>query len=324
MVRDGPCLTRRTTLLVLASLAAAPLEATLLERKARALRIGKGPLVTPASHPVLGSNINGPSLIRVPDWVDRPLGRYYLYFAAHEGRSIRLAYADQLEGPWTIHAPGVLKIDETPFPADLPGAHIASPDVQIDHALKRITMYYHGLEARPNLQVTRAALSSDGLAFTARPAVLGLSYMRVFAFNGMVHALAKSGQFYRSSDPLGGFRMGPRLFSDRMRHAAVVVRGDTLKVAWTRIGDAPERILLSTIDASGPWESWREVDRTELLRPELPWEGARLPATPSQRGLIRQPANQLRDPAFFEEQGRLYMAYAIAGESGLALAEITL
>jgi hypothetical protein len=26
-----------------------------------------------------GTNINGPSLIRVPEWVEEPLGRYYLY-----------------------------------------------------------------------------------------------------------------------------------------------------------------------------------------------------------------------------------------------------
>ena len=27
------------------------------------------------------SNINGPSLVRVPEWVENPLGKYYLYFA---------------------------------------------------------------------------------------------------------------------------------------------------------------------------------------------------------------------------------------------------
>ena len=32
-----------------------------------------------------GSNINGPSLIRVPEWIERPLGKYYLYFADHKG-----------------------------------------------------------------------------------------------------------------------------------------------------------------------------------------------------------------------------------------------
>ena len=29
------------------------------------------------------ANINGPSVLRVPDWVENPLGQYYLYFAQH-------------------------------------------------------------------------------------------------------------------------------------------------------------------------------------------------------------------------------------------------
>ena len=43
------------------------------------------------------SNINGPSLVRVPEWVENPLGKYYLYFAHHRGAYIRLAYADALK-----------------------------------------------------------------------------------------------------------------------------------------------------------------------------------------------------------------------------------
>jgi hypothetical protein len=34
--------------------------------------------------------------------------------------------------------------------------------------------------------------------------------------------------------------------------------------------------------------------------------------------------NQLRDPAIFEEDGRTYLLYAVAGESGIAIAEIWL
>ena len=41
----------------------------------RAVRFPQNPIVTPASSPTLGENINGPSLIRVPPWVERPLGR---------------------------------------------------------------------------------------------------------------------------------------------------------------------------------------------------------------------------------------------------------
>ena len=33
--------------------------------------------------------------------------------------------------------------------------------------------------------------------------------------------------------------------------------------------------------------------------------------------------NQLRDPAIFEEDGRIYLLYSVAGESGIAIAELT-
>jgi hypothetical protein len=51
-----------------------------------------------------GENINGPSLIRAPRWLKKPLGRYYLYFAHHQGTYIRLAYANNRLGPWISSA----------------------------------------------------------------------------------------------------------------------------------------------------------------------------------------------------------------------------
>ena len=33
-----------------------------------------GPIVMPDTHPAAGTNINGPSLLRVPDWVEGALG----------------------------------------------------------------------------------------------------------------------------------------------------------------------------------------------------------------------------------------------------------
>jgi len=67
----------------------------------RAVRLPTNPLVTQQHDDSLGNNnINGPSLIRVPSWLPNPLGSLYLYFANHQGKSIRLAYADDIEGPW--------------------------------------------------------------------------------------------------------------------------------------------------------------------------------------------------------------------------------
>lgn len=66
---------------------------------------------------------------------------------------------------------------------------------------------------------------------------------------------------------------------------ALLKRGDTLFVFWTRVGDRPERILLSAVDLSMPWGDWKERYLGEVLRPERPWEGADLPLKPSVRNV---------------------------------------
>ena len=60
----------------------------------------------------------------------------------------------------------------------------------------------------------------------------------------------------------------------------------------------------------------------EVLAPELPYEGGDLPRLPSVRGLVDQPVCQLRDPAIFEEADRAYLLYSVAGEHGIAIAEL--
>jgi hypothetical protein len=42
----------------------------------------------------------------------------------------------------------------------------------------------------------------------------------------------------------------------------------------------------------------------------------------SQYGGSMQRVNQLRDPAIFEEAGKIYLLYAIAGEQGIAIGEL--
>ena len=74
----------------------------------RIQRSKHNPIVRPDMDDRLQANINGPSLMQVPEWIENPLGRYYLYFAHHQGTFIRLAYADDLLGPYTVYSPGVL------------------------------------------------------------------------------------------------------------------------------------------------------------------------------------------------------------------------
>ena len=317
----------------------------------RAVRLLDRPIITPDLHPSIGRNIQGPSAIRVPDWIAPRLGDYYLYFADHKGRYIRLAYADRLAGPWTIHPPGSLQLEKSCFLTEPPKAsseqltfhearfraagielshdvlseittpHIASPDVHVDPSGRRIIMYYHGLDD-VGTQVTRAAVSRDGIDFEAQPEVLGRSYMRIFKHDGMTYALAMPGLFYRSTDGVHDFEPGPTLFNPDMRHSAVMKQNGELLVFWTQVGDTPERILLSRIDLASDWRGWKEGLAEEILRPERSWEGADAPLVPSIRSTAYGIANQLRDPAILEEDGRVYLFYAVAGESGIAIAEL--
>jgi hypothetical protein len=288
----------------------------------RARRLDGNPILHRDTTPGVGRNINGPSLITAPPWLEQPLGRYYLYFAHHRGTFIRLATADRLDGPWSVYQPGTLRLAQSRFPTEGRRPHIASPDVHVDTATRTVRMYYHGLDTVTRVQHTRVATSADGIHFEARPELLGRPYFRVFAHDGWWYALARAGILYRSADGMGGFERGPRLLDRDARHTALLVRGDELLVFWSRVGDTPERILCSRVPLGGDWRTWRAGPATDVLAPERPWEGAGQPLEASERGWVDEPVRQLRDPAVFCEDDRTYLLYCVAGESGLAIAEL--
>lgn len=137
----------------------------------RVQRLLDRPIISADLHPSIGLNIQGPSMIRAPDWIDSRLGNYYLYFADQKGSYIRLAYADDPLGPWRIHPPGSLQLEQSCFLTKPPTVtpeqlaqfetrlkqagvvishdllseittpHIASPDVHVDAPERRIVMY---------------------------------------------------------------------------------------------------------------------------------------------------------------------------------------
>ena len=82
-------------------------------------------------------------------------------------------------------------------------------------------------------------------------------------------------------------------------------------------------LTTNTINTDTDWQNWR-LDRTrEFHQARQAWEGADLPADASNYGGIMHRVNQLRDPAIFEEDERIYLLYAIAGEQGIAIGELT-
>lgn len=338
----------------------APLDAALpappAPAPASAVRLAANPLLTVASSPSLGGNVNGPTVIRVPDWVQRPLGRYYMYFANHMGDFIRLAYADTPTGPWTVHEPGVLHVRDTAFSRPQPDpkealadfyTHVASPEILVDHARRRIVLWVHGwwtdgerwpadlaaahawAREKRYGQFTQAAESLDGLRFEVRPAITRTSYLRVFEHAGWLYGLSRLGQLSRARDPLEAFEAGPNPFrgtryEGRVRHVALVARPGRLNVFFTGIGDAPERVLMSTLDLAGDWRTWRAGEPVEVLAPATTYECADLPIAPSEPGDIDAPARQIRDPFVLDDGGRLLLYYSTCGEQGIAAATLTL
>lgn len=285
------------------------------------VRLPHNPIISPNSDPTsaIGTNINGPSLIRVPSWVEHPLGSYYLYFADHNGKYIRLAYANHITGPWKIYGPGALTLNDSFFTN-----HIASPDAIIDADNHTIRLYYHGLTPEDKFQSTRVAVSQDGVHFAAReePVGRGSAYWRVFRYGGYWYALAMPGKLYRSRDGISAFEPGPQLFEPSQVHNAVKLDGDVLTVYYTRSGDRPEHIVRSIVNLGSDWTRWKPSAPEDVLSPETEFEGADLPLTAGSIGALNHRERALRDPAIFRESGKSYLLYAIAGESGIAIAEL--
>jgi len=323
-------------------------------RIGQAVRCHRSPIISEQTHggadlSDLGtaplSNINGPSVIRVPEWVTDPLGKYYLYFAHHKGTSIRLAYADQTMGPWFIYPMPVLTVEQSLFVTndldpnsrndwvngpDYLYAHIASPDVHVDQHAKQILMFFHGLLPDGDQQ-TRLALSKNGRSFSAAPPLLGPSYLRAFQWRGRwyaTHLWGEMGIFETLSTT-------PKIFPHttlpyqitgaphaKIRHGHICRVVEHMHFVFSRIGDAPECILHCPIELSDNPQDWRFGPVSTLLSPNEAWEGFGKVPVKSAEGSARGWIPELRDPCLFYDEGRLWLLYSGGGERGIGVAEM--
>ena len=114
------------------------------------------------------------------------------------------------------------------------------------------------------------------------------------------------------------------LFEPDMRHAGLLVEGSTLYVFWSRVGDAPEKLLLSQIDLSKPdWDQWQATAPVEILSPQQNWEGANIEIQASLRGEMDITAHELRDPYVFRDvDSALYLYYVGGGEKAIGVARL--
>jgi hypothetical protein len=126
--------------------------------------------------------------------IANPLGRYYLYYAPHDAPGgISLAYADDIEGPYTEYAQNPLlgNAHQGRFSV----THVSSPHVVWMTQYNKYFLYFHGENT-----TTRWAHSTDGLSWQLAEDNIALttamwqsrfpgrrfsecSYARVFEYN---------------------------------------------------------------------------------------------------------------------------------------------
>lgn len=327
-----------------------------------------------------GDNINGPSVIRIPDWIDpedrvHPDATYYMYFAHHKGNYIRMAWASQIEGPWNLYKVssdlpleerGVFSLGERDT-LDVGKLlymqkHVASPDVLVDNIKERFVMYFHAPTTYNGVklsQKTYVATSPYGLNFNdgLEPVALCAAYAKIFQYRNQLCALAGDDFFvapsldepwtapdgfdYENDNQGRGLwtRNEDNVFEDyweldpsglgsdglSMRHPAVLLKGDTLHVFYSRKYDIPERILHTYVVLNPDFNTWKpEGPFNEILRPEFDWEGVNYPIEASKGGSMNGEVHQIRDPGIFKDSdGSLYLFYTGQGEDAIGIASLS-
>jgi hypothetical protein len=108
----------------------------------------------------------------------------------------------------------------------------------------------------------------------------------------------------------------------RVRHPFVLNYQGRHLMFFTRIGDAPERVMMSEMLVH---ESGMSIDLkgcVEVLRPELEYEGVLHAKVPSIKGRARVPSNAVRDPFVLFEEGEYFLYYSVEAEFGIASCKV--
>lgn len=144
-----------------------------------------------------------PSIFHAGEYLEEPLGEWYLYYAPHENPGgISFMYADSLDGPWTEHGKNpIIKNVWDPY-YSVP--HVSSPEAIWNKESGRLFVYFHG-----DNTMTRWAESEDGLNFKyggiaidnamGGPNVTETSYARVF-LNPNKHSKYTYAMFYMGNE----------------------------------------------------------------------------------------------------------------------------
>lgn len=269
-------------------------------------------IITPDKLSKESDNINGPTVIKVPKWIKNPLAKYYMYFAHHKGTHIKLAFANNIFGPWTVFQKGVLSLNE------IQGRdHLASPDIYFSN--EKIFMIYHSVYKK-SVQLSSTAVSNDGLNFIPKTERFASFYFRRFVFKSEIYGFSKSENDYGCIYKLvnNKFQIINNKFIYNLRHGSIIIENNKVYCYFTRIGDSPEKVLVCNINM----DTFNPSIFSTVIEPKYNWEGVNNKLEPSKFGMAKTKLNQLRDPFVFKENNLKYLFYSVQGEYGIAVTEI--
>lgn len=176
------------------------------------------------------------------------------------------AIGAKINGPSAIRAPGALRLEASGIPAQFSGLnlperfrnsitsgdlrpHDGSLEVHVDRARQRVVIHCRGLE-RDCAQITRRAVSKNGLGFIYQQPTGAGFYARVFERQGVGYVAVLVAWLYRSRDSGLSFPGRTGLGDPSARHVAFFPYEDLLFQILSRFGNAPERLLISRVFAA--------------------------------------------------------------------------
>lgn len=278
-------------------------------------------------------SICNPCLIKTPSWIKNKLGKYYLYFADHRGKFIKLLYSNHLDRDWKFLNKKILNINSI-SKLDAHN-HIASPEIYINNKEKKIYMFTHSHSRSKVGQWTYLSLSKDGINFSRKfNKPLAPFYFRFFNHKKYYYGIVKGGDLWRSKNIDAVYKKCQNLLTQKktkttlhnkngsIRHLSILKKKNYLHCVFSKIGDKPEKIYYTKVFLSKNYLNWKFKKIKEILRPTFPYEGSNLKLKRSKPGDAPEPENALRDPYLFIDGKKTYMIYCVKGEKNFALCQI--
>lgn len=153
-------------------------------------------------------------------------------------------------------------------------------------------------------------------------------YLRLIHLNNSVFAFVvdkkkeNTIKIYRSEKVESEFTLVKEIIIEfEIRHLSVNLKGDVIEVFYSGLYQTPERIMKFDILVDEFPKNWAVSNSQCVRAPTENWEGSQFKLIPSKKSYGNK-RNQLRDPFLFNDSGKNYLFYSVAGESGIAVAEL--